>query len=209
VSYQASPTGRGAALIERTDSMRVGSAQSVQDDERDAIKAAQQGDVDALHRLYDRHAAEVYAYVRGIVRDRHEAEDVTQNVFIKLMRIIDKYEEREVPFSSWLLRVARNVALDHLRQRRPVPCESVYEADARVTSGQFERNWMLREALAGLPSGQREVVVARHLLGLTPPEIAVRMGKTEGSVHALHHRGRRALRSSLRVAGMAPSTRGG
>ena len=100
-----------------------------------AVARAKSGDDDAIRFLYLRYKDNVYGYVLSILRDAHEAEDVTQTVFIKLMSVIHKYEPREVPFTSWILRVARNVAIDSLRQRRPVPCEEVFEptrADRRL-----------------------------------------------------------------------------
>jgi RNA polymerase sigma-70 factor (ECF subfamily) len=86
-----------------------------------AIAAAKAGDVSALHFLYVRYADDVQGYVRSIVRDRHEAEEITQDVFAKLIGAIARYEQREAPFAAWLMRVARNAALDHLRGRRHVP----------------------------------------------------------------------------------------
>jgi RNA polymerase sigma-70 factor, ECF subfamily len=82
-----------------------------------AIARAQAGDVNALHFLYVRYADDVYGYVNNIVHDDHDAEDITQDVFAKLPPAIRRYEQREVPFAGWLLRVARNAALDHLRSR--------------------------------------------------------------------------------------------
>ena len=73
--------------------------------------------MDAVRFLYVRFKDNVYGYVLSIVREPHEAEDVTQQVFMKLMSSISKYEPRAVPFTAWILRVARNVAIDHLRQR--------------------------------------------------------------------------------------------
>ena len=84
-----------------------------------AVVRAQDGDHEAIRFLYLRYKNNVYGYVLSMLRDEYEAEDVTQHVFMKLMRVIGKYEPREVPFTSWILRVARNVAVDHLRQRRP------------------------------------------------------------------------------------------
>src|SRR5215204_4737052 len=75
----------------------------------EAVALAKAGDQEALRFLYLRYADNVYGYVRGIVRDDHEAEDVTQHVFAKLMTILPKYERRSVPFAAWILRVARNV----------------------------------------------------------------------------------------------------
>ena len=80
-----------------------------------AVARAKQGDREALRFLYVRYADHVYGYVASIVRDDYEAEDVTQHLFAKLMTALPKYEPREVPFSAWILRVARNVAVDNPR----------------------------------------------------------------------------------------------
>lgn len=96
-----------------------------------AIGRAQEGDREALGFLYSRYADDVYGYVRSIVHDAREAEDVTQKVFAKLIRVIGKYEERDVPFFAWVLRVARDVAVDHLRCQRAVPVEDVRGASDR------------------------------------------------------------------------------
>ncbi|MGH2857543.1 MAG: RNA polymerase sigma factor, partial [Solirubrobacteraceae bacterium] len=138
--------------------------------------------------------------------DAHEAEDVTQQVFMKLIAAIGKYQAREVPFSSWLLRVARNVALDHLRQRRLIPCEEVHAPNRETDESGRDRRWGLEHALAKLPAEQRNVVVLRHLVGLSPGEIAERMGRTESSIHGLHHRARRAIQRELAEAECAPTT---
>jgi RNA polymerase sigma-70 factor, ECF subfamily len=172
-----------------------------------AVARAQSGDMGAINFLYIRYKDNVYGYVLSFVRDPHEAEDVTQHVFLKLMSAIQKYQAREVPFTSWLLRVARNVALDHLRQRRLVPCEEVYEASHEADDSGRDRRWGLEQALEALPEEQRSVVVLRHLVGLTPGEIAERMGRTEASVHGLHHRARKALRRELVEVSCAPTTR--
>lgn len=172
-----------------------------------AVARAQAGDADAVRFLYIRYKDNVYGYVLSFVRDPHEAEDVTQHVFLKLMSVIHKYQAREVPFTSWLLRVARNVALDHLRQRRTLPCEEVYEPSREVDDAGRDRRWGLEQALGALPEEQRNVVVLRHLVGLTPGEIAERMGRTEASIHGLHHRARKAMRRELADVECAPTAR--
>jgi RNA polymerase sigma-70 factor (ECF subfamily) len=172
-----------------------------------AVARAKQGDREALRFLYVRYADHIYGYVASIVRDDHEAEDVTQHLFAKLMTALPKYEPREVPFSAWILRVARNVAVDHMRQRRAVPCEEVREMSGHEEDDDTARDRALglRDALATLPEDQRQVVVMRHLVGLSPGEIAGRLGRTESSVHGLHHRGRGALRSALAEMDFAPT----
>lgn len=173
-----------------------------------AIKRAQAGDREALGFLYARYADNIYGYVRSIVHNHHEAEDITQHVFTKLMRVIGKYEERDVPFFAWALRVARNVTMDHIRSERLIPVEEIRMADRREESDPALGGKLsdLRDALDTLPSAQREVLILRHVAGLSPIEIAKLTGKSEGSIHGLHHRGRRTLATELTSRGMAPTT---
>jgi RNA polymerase sigma-70 factor (ECF subfamily) len=196
------------AMKRRERLIRVSDRMSVAGDDllRNAIARAKAGDTSALHYIYVRYADDVQGYVNSIVRDHHEAEDITQNVFAKLMRIIGKYQERDVPFSAWILRVARNSALDHLRARRQVPCEEVHTTDLGHEQTGFERSQSLQAALERLPHEQREVLVLRHIAGLTPGEIAKRLHKSEGSIHGLHHRGRGALKAALTELDAAPVT---
>jgi RNA polymerase sigma-70 factor, ECF subfamily len=171
-----------------------------------AIARAREGDHDALRYLYVRYADNVYGYVASIVRDDHEAEDVTQQVFLRLMSMLVKYEPRNVPFSSWLLRLAHNAAIDDLRRRRATPVENVRGPDEPADRRAYEGLSLFREALGTLPADQRTVVVLRHVVGLTPGEIAERLGRSENSIHGLHHRGRRALRTELRRLHGGPVT---
>jgi RNA polymerase sigma-70 factor, ECF subfamily len=171
-----------------------------------AVARAKEGDPEAIRYLYLRYSDNVYSYVRTILRDDHEAEDVTQHVFAKLITAIGKYEQRTTPFAGWILRLAHNAAIDHLRGgRRITPAEEIFGEDQRGDHD-VERDACLREALSTLPQEQRRVVVLRHVVGLTPPEIAERTGHTESSVHGLHHRGRRALQNELRRLDAGPLT---
>ena len=174
-----------------------------------AVARAKQGDTSALQFLYVRFADDVCGYVDSIIRDAHEAQDLTQNVFAKLMTAIQKYEPRDVPFAAWILRVSRNMALDHLRARRQIPFEEVRIDDDGHEQIGFERSQCLREALSRLPQEQREVLVLRHVVGLSPNEIAERLGKTEASIHGLHHRGRGALQRALLEIDAGPVTASG
>jgi RNA polymerase sigma-70 factor, ECF subfamily len=162
-----------------------------------AVVRAKEGDDDALRYLYLRYADNVYGYVCSIVRDEYEAEDITQHIFAKLMTSLERYEPRVVPFSAWILRVAHNAAIDHMRARRPVPCEDVGRSDVADDVSGRERFAELRIALDTLPPEQRDVIVLRFLIGLTPREVAERMGRSENAVHGLQHRGRRSLRREM------------
>jgi RNA polymerase sigma-70 factor (ECF subfamily) len=170
-----------------------------------AVARAKEGDRDAQRFLYVQYSHNVYGYVRSIVRDDHEAEDVTQHVFAKLLTAIAKYDDRGVPFFAWLIRLARNVAIDHLRAQRATPTEVVLDPD-RECGSDLEQVLTVRAALANLPDDQRQVVILRHVVGLSPGEIGDRMGRTEGSIHGLHHRGRKALKQELVKLSLAPAT---
>ena len=160
--------------------------------------------MEAIRFLYACYSGEVLISVKGLVKDSYEAEDITQEVFIKLIRVIPQYMPREgVPFGAWVRRVARNVAYDHLRSRQPTPCE---ELNLHHQGGQadHERRRNICEALDSLPQEQRDVVTLRHIFGLSPLEIANLLGKSESAVHGLHHRGRYNLRISLTKLGATP-----
>ena len=142
-----------------------------------AVARAKEGDQEALRFLYVSYAHNIYGYVRSIVRDDHEAEDVTQHVFAKLMTTIVKYDDRGVPFFAWLLRLARNVAIDHLRANRLTPTDNLLDPDA-ASGIDLDHAETVRAALATLPDEQRQVVLMRHVVGLTPGEIADQMGRS-------------------------------
>jgi len=179
-----------------------------------AVARAKEGDREAIRFLYVKYANNVYGYVRSILHDDHEAEDVTQQVFAKLMTALVRYEERGIPFFGWLLRLARNAAIDHLRNQRHLASEPAVTVSGRLGRTTLEedegdRARCLEAALADLPEEQRNVVLLRHVVGLTPTEIATRMGRSEASIHGLHHRGRRSLQQALIRLDAAPSTAGG
>jgi len=170
-----------------------------------AVTRAKQGDRDAVRFLYLRYADNVFGYVRTIVRHHHDAEDVTQQVFAKLITAIAKYEPRGVPFVAWLLRMSHNVAVDAVRARRSTPAAEIFGHDA-VCDDASERARSLLAAFAALPTDQRQVVVLRHVLGLSPVEIAERLGRTSSSVYGLQNRGRRTMCAELQRLDSTPLT---
>ena len=197
---------RNAGTIGFTSRTTLDESPEALSNTRLAVARAKEGDQEALRYLYVSYSHNIYGYVRSIVRDDHEAEDITQHVFAKLMTRIGRYDDRGVPFFAWLLRLARNVAIDHLRTNRLTPTENVLDPDTS-SSDDLDRAETVRSALATLPEEQRQVVILRHVIGLTPGEIADRMGRSEGSIHGLHHRGRRALQRELERLDSAPFTR--
>jgi RNA polymerase sigma-70 factor, ECF subfamily len=173
---------------------------------RRLVLAARAGDREAMRELYMRHAAGIHAYVLGMLGDQDDAEDITQHVFAKLLTELDRYRPGEAPFMAWVLRVAHNAAIDHMRRSRTVPCDEVRDPDRRDDEAAERVRDSLRSALESLPAAQRDVLLLRHLVGLSPAEIATHLGRSVRSVHGLHYRGRAAACSALCDLGSAPAT---
>lgn len=173
---------------------------------RRAVARAREGDRAAAEYCYLRFAGDVQRYVQSIVHEPHDAEDITQNVFIKLFVSFERYDERIAPFPAWLLRIARNAALDHLRHSRAVPSDELVSRQSAANRPDPDASVTLRDAFETLPYQQRLVLFLRHVLGLSPDEIAQALGRTPASVNGLQHRGRGALKTALRRADMTPAT---
>ena len=170
------------------------------------VGAARAGDREALGQLYVLHARTVHAHVLRVVKDHDDADDVTQQVFFKLLTGLDRYRPADAPFIVWVLRVARNAALDHLRRDRgAVPFDDDRARRAGDDPLAREMRAALRDALAVLPQGQRDVLLLTHLFGLSPDEIAAALGCSVRAVHGLHYRGRAAARAALVDLGSAPA----
>jgi|1186.fasta_scaffold46470_2 RNA polymerase sigma-70 factor (ECF subfamily) len=170
------------------------------------VIAAKAGDREALSELYARYAGRVRAHVLRIVGDEHAAEDITQQVFAKLLTRFDRFEPGPVPFAAWLLRVAQNAAIDHLRSARSLAYDPADKDANRNDDAAASCRSSLREALASLPAEQRDVLVLRHFVGLSPAEIAAHLGRSVRAVHGLSYRGRAAACRALNELGAAPAT---
>jgi RNA polymerase sigma-70 factor, ECF subfamily len=173
---------------------------------RRIVVAARAGDREAMREIYLRYAARVRAHVLRILGDEHDADDVTQQVFAKLLTELDRYRPGEARFMAWMLRVAHNAAIDHVRRTRTVPCEEVRQLDASADPSAEKARTALHTALASLPRAQRDVLLLTHLVGLSPAEIAAHLGRSVRAVHGLHYRGRAAAQEALHDLGSAPAT---
>ncbi len=169
------------------------------------LDRAAAGDRAALAGIYRRYSPGIYGYIRSIVLDTHEAEDLTQQVFIKLMTAQARLAGPEL--APWLLRVARNSAIDSLRRSRRTQLRDPHEWKPGGVAPDEELRRCLEDALSELSRGQRDVLVLTDVVGLTPREAARCIGKSAGAVHMLHHRARRIVCDTLTRGGSAPCTR--
>ena len=160
------------------------------------------GDPGAARDLTARLAPLAYRVALRMLGDRAEAEDVAQEAMLLLWRAAPGWQEGGAKVSTWLYRVASNLATDRLRRRRTSPLDEAPEiADgqpgALATMVAADRAAALNAALMGLPDRQRQAVVLRHLEGLSNPEIAEIMDVGVEAVESLTARGRRALTAAL------------
>ena len=171
------------------------------------VERAVRGDAAAFTELYDCCAPGLRRYVRSMVWNTWDAEDVTQDALVKIFVGISRYDSTRAPFSAWMLRVARNAAIDHLRRQRGRPAvDGVDECTALDDAGQ-QCGQFLRDVLHELPPSQREILMLRAFGGFTPPEVARQVKRSRGSINTLYHRARLAAKASLLAMDAAPSTR--
>jgi RNA polymerase sigma-70 factor (ECF subfamily) len=169
------------------------------------ITRARTGDVEAVGRLYDQHHAEIFRYLWARVGERPLAEDLTGDVFMRMLMALPRYRPGAAPFRAWLYQIARNLLIDHFRKTGKRTMVSLQHAetlndDAPDVVTVVDRHLTMEQihrALTRLDETQREVVTLRFLSGLSLREVAETLGKTEPAIKALQHRGLAALRQAL------------
>lgn len=172
------------------------------------VAQAKEGNAQAFGALYDRYQPEILRYLVNHVRNYATAEDLTQQVFLKAWQAIPRYEQRNVPFKSWLYRMAHNQMVDHFRtHRHTVDLEGVDraeapEAEASVLAG--ELRGQLEAGLRRLSADHREVLILRFIMEKSAAEIGEIMGRKEVTVRGLQLRALRALRRELDMMGGRP-----
>jgi RNA polymerase sigma-70 factor (ECF subfamily) len=184
--------------------MLLAMGRPTQTDDRELVRRIRDGDAEALRAIVERYQDRIFSLIYGIVRDRHEVEDVAQEVFLKVYTRIHAFDERS-KFYTWLYRVAANAAKDHVkkRSRRPaVPLEDdeVLPATEDSPVGQAavaEMRRLVREAIAALPVRYREVLTLRELEGLSYNEIASVLQISIGTVESRLHRARAKLKRRM------------
>ncbi len=162
---------------------------------RRLVERAQGGDRTALEELYLLHFDRIYSYLHMSVGNRHDAEDLTTQTFLKMLESIKQFRWKAAPFSAWLFRIAHNLAMDHFRAtRRWQPEEEVPEpVGESEPSAEFAalhsigRQSML-DLIEGLSQEQQQVLTLKFVFNLPNAEVATILGKTEGAIKSLQHR---------------------
>ena len=168
------------------------------------VREAQQGEREALEELYLLHFDRIYSYLHMSVGNRHDAEDLTTQVFVKMLESIAKFRWRSAPFSAWLFRIAHNLAMDHFRaNKRWQPEEEVPEPDPGEGSAAEEealesigRQSML-ELIQNLSHEQQQVLTLKFVFNFPNADVATILNKTEGAIKSLQHRALVSLQKQL------------
>jgi RNA polymerase sigma-70 factor (ECF subfamily) len=171
----------------------------------------QQGERDSFAVLYARHFDRVFAYLRTVLRDSHEAEDATQQVFIRVLGALDRYQPGPQPFRAWLFVIARNHALNVLRRNGRLDVLEPAEVDRRRDEHVDDElplsalEWISDRELVmfteRLPLEQRQVLLLRFMLDLPHSQVASVLGRTPVEVRDLQRRALSFLRARLTAVG--------
>jgi RNA polymerase sigma-70 factor, ECF subfamily len=180
-----------------------GEAVQIHEDETNLIQRAKAYDSDALGTIYERYYQGIYRYVYYRVGDSALAEDLTGDIFLKMLHGIESYSIQGVPFSAWLYRIARNRIIDHMRRQPEKTDLSLEEARVEtIASGEatlehtLQRDELLN-AVQVLTEEQRQVIILKFIDDLDNATIAKVMKKTEGAVKSLQHRALDTLRHHM------------
>jgi RNA polymerase sigma-70 factor, ECF subfamily len=165
-------------------------------DERILVEAAQK-DPRRFADLYEQNFDLVYAFIVRRVRDRHQAEDLTSDVFHRALRNIGRFEWRGAPFGAWLVRIAANAINDHAHRTRRE--SEIADPAAPDPPGLEEAEYRARlfRMVNDLPADQRRVIAMRFAEEKSIKEISTAIGRTEGAVKQLQFRGLKNLRARM------------
>ena len=188
--------------------------------DRELVLAVRDGDAAAYRGLVEQYQNRVYSMVYGMVRNREDARDITQDAFVKAYRNLDSYR-LESSFYTWLYRIAMNRAIDHLRRKKRRPTAEFDDAIAKrdATGGidethhvdspsrSLERKQLYKrimDAMEELTEDQRQVVLLREMEGLSYKEIAAVMDIPEGTVMSRLYYARKRLQKLLESDAPSP-----
>jgi len=168
------------------------------------VERAKGGDREAFEELYLLHFDRIYGYLQMSVGNKHDAEDLTNQTFVKMIESIDRFEWRKVPISAWLFRIAHNLAMDHFRARRrwqpeeePPEPHGSEERSAEEHAFHAIGEQSMLEMIEVLSEDQRQVLTLKFVFDFSNAEVGTILGKSEGAVKSLQHRALGSLQRQL------------
>ena len=175
----------------------------ISDDE--ALESAIQGDADAFSILYERYVTRIYNYIYYRTGSAYDAEDLTERVFLRALGHIKAYNNRGVPFSAWLYRIAHNLVANWHRdnsRRKEVPLEDQKNLHQRVDHPEIalvanQDHEVLLQAIRGLADERQQLIILKFVEHMSNAEVAMIMGRSEGAIKSLYHRTLQSLREEM------------
>ncbi|MBE0411907.1 MAG: RNA polymerase sigma factor [Anaerolineales bacterium] len=169
------------------------------------VKRAQGGDAGAFGEIYERHARSVFRFFAARLNNPLDAEDLTEELFIRVWRSLPNYREKGVPFTAFLFRIANNALIDHYRKINSPSSEVSLEGEGLHDSNHNPEDLAtksleqaaLKKVLDELRDDYREVLILRFLSELSPDETAKAMDRSVGAVRILQHRALIAVRNLM------------
>ena len=174
--------------------------------DEDALTRAATGDTEAFGVLYDRYLGRIYNYIFYRTGNQHDAEDLTSRVFTRAMKHISNYQDRGVPFSAWLYRIAHNLVANWHRdnsRRQEITLDETFKTGPdgelpETTLMRSEAEDALMHVIRGLPDDRQQLLILKFVEHLSNAEIGRVMGRTEGAIKSLYHRTLLSLRNEIR-----------
>ncbi|MCD4671551.1 MAG: RNA polymerase sigma factor [Anaerolineaceae bacterium] len=171
--------------------------------EKDLIQRAQKGDSTAFAELYDRYQPPVYRYIRYRVHNVEDVDDLTSDVFVRLVEQIDRFSWRGRPILAWLYTIARNLIIDYYRREERVKFSPIDEqlAANTISPEEYTNQALSVQSIIGglqqLTEDQQTVIIFKFVEGYSNAQVARFLGKPIGAVKSLQHRGLAALHRAL------------
>ncbi|HEX7527357.1 MAG TPA: sigma-70 family RNA polymerase sigma factor [Gaiellaceae bacterium] len=171
---------------------------------RALVEQAQKGDRAALEELYLIHFDRIYSYLHMTVANRHDAEDLTTQTFLKMLESIGRFRWQSAPFSAWLFRIAHNLSMDHFRSHRrwqpeaevPEPYDSE-ELSAEAEAMQSIGRQSMLELIDTLSHEQQQVLTLKFVFNFANADVAKILDKSEGAIKSLQHRALASLQKQV------------
>lgn len=176
---------------------------SAQRNEHDLVHRAIEGDAEAFGDLYEQLLDDIYRYIYYRVSDHQEAEDLTEQVFLKAWQNIAGYKVQSVPFKAWIYRIAHNTVVDYYRTSKElaalsndtIASKAASDPEAQILSQ--EQSEQLEHALRRLSPNQQSVLILRFISGFATDEIAEVLDRNVGAVRVLQYRALKAMQALL------------
>lgn len=202
MTFDGLPGGADSAILEVGLAQRLHRRVEFRHTESALVQQAAMGDRSAFTALYEIHVDRVFRHVRYQVGDDSDAEDITQDVFIKAWKSVPKYKPTGAPFVTWLIVIARNAIIDYYRSKKHTHhLDENYDPQGGIdpvasVESDFG-NAEIRDAVLKLKGDKKTVVIMRFVDGFSYEEIARALGKHSGAVRVIQHRALKELKEML------------